>query len=865
MEPYERLCMKDFVLAFDTANEMISIGLGKLDREVRAIEIVASSETEAFRASNVKLLPEIDSLLKRENVARNQIACVVCGRGPGSFTGVRICMASAKGIAIGLGVPLFGVSTSDAQAWHQWDAGVRGSLVVIGDAMRKEVYPVRYALDDAGIERLNADFVMKAAELPAWFGNDSQEQIATTTITGDGLKKYAGFCEGKGVLSQKYCYPTGKGLLLAAQALWQAGDFDPENIILGDPCVLLPVYTRLSDAEEAERAKFAKQQAEERKPKQNSQVKVSQQALLNKQQGKTALFEEAFSNELENHLENELENESENALEGVLEEKDLTTGVQGGSIIRYQPLEAVWVDAVEELEARTMGSDAWRASQILDELPRADRTWWAAFEMEDSSKRVVEPKNAHLIGYAGGWIVDGQVQLLKVATDPSYRRQGIAQELLAHVSRDARDLGATEMTLEVRATNTGAHAFYERLGLQRIGVRPHYYSDREDAVIYTGPLPLSEHDVAGMELRLNDAESINCSEQSGSLAVQGKLILAIETSCDETAAALIDEAGTIVADVVASQIDFHSRFGGVVPEIASRKHIEAIGGVVQECLHQARLRTGQENLNWCDLAAVSVTYAPGLVGALVVGLAFAKGLTWAADKPLIGVNHLEGHLYANKLACPDIEPPMVVSLVSGGHTMLVHVKDWGDYETMGSTLDDAVGEAFDKVAKAMGLGYPGGPLISKLAKDGNPKAIRFPRALMHSGDLQFSLSGLKTSVMTYLQKEQQAGREINQSDVAASFQAAVIDVQVAKAKTALEQTGAKEFCLGGGVAANPELRHAYEVMCEEMGVRLTMPPLSACTDNAAMIALVALDRYKAGKFFGLDCDVAAHVSLDEEY
>ena len=165
----------------------------------------------------------------------------------------------------------------------------------------------------------------------------------------------------------------------------------------------------------------------------------------------------------------------------------------------------------------------------------------------------------------------------------------------------------------------------------------------------------------------------------------------------------------------------------------------------------------------------------------------------------------------------------------------------------------------------MGLGYPGGPLISKLAKDGNPKAIRFPRALMHSGDLQFSLSGLKTSVMTYLQKEQQAGREINQSDVAASFQAAVIDVQVAKAKTALEQTGAKEFCLGGGVAANPELRHAYEVMCEEMGVRLTMPPLSACTDNAAMIALVALDRYKAGKFFGLDCDVAAHVSLDEEY
>ena len=512
-----------------------------------------------------------------------------------------------------------------------------------------------------------------------------------------------------------------------------------------------------------------------------------------------------------------------------------------------------------------MGTDAWNDAQVLDELPRPDRTWWAAFEVADTRKRTVNVGEAKLVGYAGGWINDGQVQLLKVASDPAYRRQGIAQELLAHIALDARDLGAKEMTLEVRASNTGAHAFYERLGLKDIGIRPRYYSDGENACIYEGPLPLSEHDVAGMELRLN-AAAAHAGEAAGEcVPLEGKLILAIESSCDETAAALIDEAGTIIADVVASQIDFHSRFGGVVPEIASRKHIEAIGGVVIECLAQARERTGRADLSWGDLAAVSVTYAPGLVGALVVGAAFAKGLAWACDVPLIGVNHLEGHLYANKIACPDIKPPMVVSLVSGGHTMLVHVKDWGDYETMGSTLDDAVGEAFDKVAKAMGLGYPGGPLISALAEKGNPKAVRFPRALMHSGDLQFSLSGLKTSVMTYLQKEQQAGRQINQADVAASFQAAVIDVQVAKARTALRQTGAKEFCLGGGVAANPELRHAYETMCHQLGVRLTMPPLSACTDNAAMIALVALDRYKQGKFFGLDCDVKAHAPLDETY
>ena len=852
--------MKDFVLAFDTANEMISVGLGRLDRKACSIELVASKETEAFRASNVKLLPEIDALLGEAGISRDDIACVVCGRGPGSFTGVRICMASAKGIAIGLGVALFGVSTADAQAWQQWDTGVRGSVVVLGDAMRKEVYPVRYVLSDSGIDRLNSDFVMKAAELPVWLDSGSKVE---TLITGDVLKKYSGYCEGFGTLAQEYCYPTGKGLLLAAQAAWQAGSLDPDNAALGDPCVVLPVYTRLSDAEEAERAKFAKQQQQQQQvgAQQTPQVEAPQQTQTPHTEGQQQNSSQPAAISQPTHVASRAA--------AALEEKDLTTGVQGGAIIRYQPLEAVWVSAVEALEAQTMGSDAWHASQILDELPRGDRTWWAAYEMNDSSKRAVSPEDAKLIGYAGGWIVDGQVQVLKVATDPAYRRRGIAQELLAHIARDARDLGATEMTLEVRLSNTGAHAFYERLGLKRIGVRPRYYSDREDAVIYTGPLPLAEHDVAGMELRLNDAvkaADANTSAQPDQyLDIQGKLILAVETSCDETAAALIDEAGTIVSDVVASQIDFHSRFGGVVPEIASRKHIEAIGGVAQECLEQARIRTGKADLGWHDLTAVSVTYAPGLVGALVVGLAFAKGLAWAADKPLIGVNHLEGHLYANKLACPDIEPPMVVSLVSGGHTMLVHVKDWGNYETMGTTLDDAVGEAFDKVAKAMGLGYPGGPLISKLAEKGNPKAIQFPRALMHSGDLQFSLSGLKTSVMTYLQKEKQAGREVNQSDVAASFQAAVIDVQVAKAKTALQETGAKEFCLGGGVAANPELRHAYEEMCDEMGVRLTMPPLSACTDNAAMIALVALDRYKAGKFFSLDCDVAAHASLDDAY
>lgn len=531
--------------------------------------------------------------------------------------------------------------------------------------------------------------------------------------------------------------------------------------------------------------------------------------------------------------------------------------------ITYRPLDAAHAQMVAHLETELMGTDAWSEALVLDELPRKDRVWWAAYDADDA-----------LVGYAGGWIVDGQVQILKVATVPAMRRCGIARSLLARIASDARDLGAKSCSLEVRASNESAQALYRALGFESIGMRPRYYSDREDAVIMEGPLPLDHHDVAGMELMVHsDAEPCDTSDETAVQRADSReriegsqpLVLAIETSCDETAAAIVDGRGSLVSDVVASQIDFHARFGGVVPEIASRKHIEAICGVTDECLDVAAERIGVPRLRWRDLSAVAVTYAPGLVGALVVGVAFAKGAAWAADLPFIGVNHLEGHIYANKIATPDITPPLVVSLVSGGHTMLVHVKAWGEYVTMGSTLDDAVGEAFDKVAKAMGLGYPGGPVISKLAAEGDASAIGFPRAMLHSGDLRFSLSGLKTAVITYLRNEEAAGRTVDKADVAASFQQAVIDVQVAKAEMALKLTGAKEFCLGGGVAANPALRAAYGVMCEKLGVRLTLPPMSACTDNAGMIALVALDRYRAKRFFGLDADAQAHVDIDQPY
>ena len=791
-----------YILAFDTANEVVAVGLGRIDaasrddvatlrRPCALSDIAAVREVEAHRASNTVLLSLVDDVLDEAGVSKDMIAAVVCGRGLGSFTGVRICMATAKGAASALEVPLFGVSTLDAVAWNAWAQGLRGRVLVAADAMRKEVYPVLFDIAEAGVSRLTADAVVKAVDAPAWAAGalqalgESADACRFDAVLGDGLVKYADIFEPLGAVADESLWAvSGRGLLLAER-------------LGADPATLLPVYTRLSDAEENERIRLAK------------------------------------------------EDGGKNLRTGV----QLFEGSQDAAPIDYRPLDAAHAADVARLEQMTMGSDAWKASLVADELPRKDRTWWAAFD------------GPVLVGYCGGWVVDGQVQILKIATDPAYRRRGIAAELIALVASDARNLGATEMSLEVRASNAGAQTFYERMGLANIGTRPHYYSDREDATIMSGPLPEARRDVAGMRLHVDDVAGGTDACETAS----HPLILAIESSCDETAASIVDGTGALLSDVVASQIDFHSRFGGVVPEIASRKHIEAICGVCDECLESAARSLGVRGLRWRDLDAVAVTYAPGLVGALVVGVAFAKGAAWGADLPLIAVNHLEGHLYANKIATPDIQPPMVVSLVSGGHSMLVHVRDWGDYVTMGSTIDDAVGEAFDKVAKALGLGYPGGPIISKLAAKGDPKAIDFPRALMHSGDLRFSLSGLKTAVTTYIQKEQQAGRELDMPNIAASFQQAVVDVQVKKAMAALDETGAREFCVGGGVSANPGLRAAYEKACKKRGVRLSMPPLSACGDQAAMIALVAHDRYKQGKFADWSLDVKAHAPLDEAY
>ena len=633
-----------YVLAFDTANEVIAIGVGVLHEEAHAIELVAHAEIEARRQSNTQLIPRIDALLAERGIARGDIACVCVGRGPGSFTGVRIAMATAKGIASALEVGLVGVSSLDAVAWGVWEFGARGEIAVVADAMRKEVYPVRYLVDDAGAHRLEADRVVKAdlaaeelvecdtttpgasgsfgtrfvkgvesgddellsyADAPEAGGHApravpqrSEDCLSTEyasqplraagscaqqlLLAGDALKKYRDLFAPCGeALPESTWTPTGAGLLLALQAAWHSGECDPFDAARHNPAFALPVYTRLSDAEENERARAARAAREGAAREGEAKPGVPDANLRTGVQDAEAVAHPSLVHSLAEKAS--AYEEISPAHHATLHEQSILVAPPDEQGISYKPLDLSHAGCVAALESRIMGSDAWNEALVADEIPRRDRTWWAAYASEGKPGEV-----GTLVGYAGGWVVDGDVQILKVGTDPGWRRRGIARELLAHVAADARNLGAQTVSLEVRAGNEGAQALYKALGLAPVGRRPRYYSDREDALIMQGDLaalvgaaePAEESSrlVAGMELQVDASHDVQATAV-GAAGASRPLILAIESSCDETAAAIVDGEGALASDVVASQIDFHARFGGVVPEIASRKHIEAICGV----------------------------------------------------------------------------------------------------------------------------------------------------------------------------------------------------------------------------------------------------------------------------------------------
>ena len=805
---------RTLIVAVDTSTDMLACSVAWWTPEVffddtpsrACVEVLASRDHLCRRQANVELVETIDAVLADAGKSMADVGGFLVGRGPGSFTGVRIGISTAKGLARGANVPLMGGSTLDACAWSAWRSGVRGKLAVAADAMRGEVYPALYEVGEDGPHRLfERERVVKAAVAAEEWAQ--RPDAAELQLTGDGLVRYGKLFDEAGLMARalprELWWPTGEGLLLAAAS--------PEGLAAAGatgPALVLPVYTRLSDAEQNERKRLG------------------------------------------------LAESVNTAVTGVADEL-------AGRHLQVRPMAAADAEAMAALERDCFAGAAhepWSASMFLEELDLnapAARSWWVAHD------------NGELIGFAGGMVVDKDIEILDVAVSRAHRRGGIARKLLSHVSYDAQMLGCTTASLEVEADNEAAIALYGSLGFGEAGRRRGYYAGGVDALVMSAPLPLvlpvdaaSPEPTAAVARDWPLEAPVRTSEERAELE-RRQLILAIESSCDETAVAIIDAEGTLLANQVSTQIDFHARFGGVVPEIASRKHVEVIVGVVDAALEEAAASLGLAGgaIAPNELAAVGVTQGPGLVGALVVGVAFAKGFAYAAGKPLICVNHLEGHLFANKLTTPDLEPPFIFTLVSGGHTMLVHVRAWGDYEVLGETLDDAVGEAFDKVAKALGLGYPGGPVISRLAETGDPKAIDFPRALNSKGDYRFSLSGLKTAVTLYIEQETAAGRTINLPDLAASFEAAVFDVQYKKAKNALRETGAREYCIGGGVAANPHLRRMMVEKLGRQGIRVTVPPQNACTDNAAMIAVVAREKFLRGEFASFTVDADPNMTL----
>jgi N6-L-threonylcarbamoyladenine synthase len=465
---------------------------------------------------------------------------------------------------------------------------------------------------------------------------------------------------------------------------------------------------------------------------------------------------------------------------------------------------------IMKLETASFANDAWPEETFRSELGAHHTFYILALEGNE------------LVGYAGLSKLPGsdQADIQTIAVREDKRGLGIGRLLMNSLTQQATDLDAKELFLEVRADNSVAQKLYKIFGFKQIGTRKKYYQpDGVDAFIMKTDLKLKKN--------------------------KEPIVLGIETSCDETGVGIV-RGNTLLANIISSSMDKHAIFGGVVPEIAARAHLEALTPVLDEALEKV-------NLTLDDIDAIAVTNGPGLAGALMVGVGAAKALSVATGKPIYAVNHLVGHVGADILDRGELQTPTIALLVSGGHTSLLLVRDLlNDVELLGETIDDAAGEAFDKVARVLGLSYPGGPEIDRVAKEGNPASIRFPRGLTLPKDMEkhrydFSFSGLKTAVARHVELAESKNEEISIADVAASFREAVVDVLIKKAVSACKELGVPRLLLGGGVVANARLREVAKEQCEANGIELRIPPFSLCTDNGAMIAILGAQLIMAGR------------------
>ena len=830
------------VLAVDTSTNFVTCGIVRVHASGKT-EILAGQSTDNVRGHMELLVPHIRECMAQAGVTPKNFHSVVVGTGPGPFTGLRVGMATAAAFGDALGIPVHGVESPLATAWaqHVQDPTWVGDTIVISDARRREWYHALYhariipnglrlgTLIDPSVhkpevvEKLNVELdceIQKRAKAAV------APRVRIAAMAGAVYERAREVFAGENweqVVIHEGAHPTPEGLVLAA--MQQQGGYLG---LLREAAPLRALYLRRPDAT-VPTAKAVSQALDftavagiEGVIGHSAQQEGTQRGEILDQRARSAKEYEGGSTGGSGGTEDSEPDEAD-----------------GGARLGVGILRAEHAEACAEVEMALFADESpWSAASFAQHV---ESPHTLPLGMWDGDKLV-----GFAILAANGVADDPEGEIHTIGLLPDYQGRGLSHRLLHPLLQVADRIGAP-VYLEVREGNEAAIALYERYGFEKSGLRKNYYQP-SGANAWTMVRPAA---VA------NSVDSVAEAEAEAAAEGDPSVILGIESSCDETGVGIVrinpDSDPTqpdlhILADQVASSMSEHARFGGVVPEIASRAHLEAMQPTMRAALAQARA----SDPYFTKPDAVAATIGPGLAGALLVGAAAAKAYAAAWEVPFLAVNHLGGHVAVDTLVPgvrSDALDNAVALLVSGGHTQILHVNGVGKPMTeLGSTVDDAAGEAYDKVARLLGLGYPGGPVIDRLAQEGNAKAIQFPRGMMRQQDsaYDFSFSGLKTAVARYVESQEAEGATIPVEDVCASFQEAVVDVLTKKALRACADTGAKVMLLGGGVSANRRLRELAAARCQSAGVELHVPPLRLCTDNGVMIAALAAHLVRDG-------------------